>query len=326
MGYGAWSDDHYKAKTEHRERTAEPVFKHDEEVRTGKVAAAVHKDLCVKGVTLRESRDSEGHPRSRAVAVLLDVTGSMRNVPSMIQKNLPGLMGMLLRKGYLTDPHILVGAIGDAHGDKYPIQIGQFESGIEIDDQISNLLLEGGGGAGIQESYELAMYFMAKHTEMDCLKLRGEKGFLFIIGDEQFYSTVEKDQIEKYIGPVQAGMSTKDMMKELQAKYEVFFVMPKMTANYGEERILEPWREFLGQNILLLDDPNGICELIASTVAVSEGLELEKVGEDMTEAGVTKETATAVSKALVPYAKTASERPTALKVKGTGKPSGLVEV
>ena len=37
------------------------------------------------------------------------------------------------------------------------------------------------------ESYELAMYFMARHTALDCHEKRGKRGYLFIIGDEMAY-------------------------------------------------------------------------------------------------------------------------------------------
>ena len=69
------------------------------------------------GVAVRESRDSDIHPESHAVAVLFDVTGSMQKVPRILQENLPRLMGLLIRKGYLEHPHILIGAIGDATCD-----------------------------------------------------------------------------------------------------------------------------------------------------------------------------------------------------------------
>src|SRR5207247_2068681 len=106
------------------------------------------------GKVMRESRDSTNHPESNAVIVLFDVTGSMGEVPRTIQRKLPSLMGLLLRKSYLTDPAILVGAIGDAYSDRVPLQIGQFESGIEIEDCLTNIFLEAGGGGQIHETYE----------------------------------------------------------------------------------------------------------------------------------------------------------------------------
>ena len=78
--------------------------------------------------------------------MLFDVTGSMGRVPRILQANLCQLMGLLLDKGYLAHPQILIGGIGDATCDHAPLQVGQFESGIEIDEDLAKLWLEGGGG------------------------------------------------------------------------------------------------------------------------------------------------------------------------------------
>src|SRR5206468_3075582 len=147
-----------------------------------------------------------------------DVTGSMSTVPRVIQENLPKLMGLLLRKGYLDHPHILVGAIGDVpNPDRAPLQVGQFEAGIEIENDLTNLYLEGGGGGGMSESYELGMYFIARHTKIDCFDKRGEKGYLFLIGDEMPYKKVKKSEVEKIIGDkLQADISVEELVQELE--------------------------------------------------------------------------------------------------------------
>ena len=85
-------------------------------------------------------RDHAGSVRYHA-SVLMDVTGSMRQVPVILQANLPRLMGLLIRKGYLEHPQILIGAIGDATCDTAPLQLGQFESGIEIEEDLGKLFL-----------------------------------------------------------------------------------------------------------------------------------------------------------------------------------------
>ena len=58
----------------------------------------------------------------------------------------------------------MFGAIGDATCDRVPLQVGQFESDNRMDDDLGRIVLEGGGGGQQTESYELAMYFMARHT------------------------------------------------------------------------------------------------------------------------------------------------------------------
>src|SRR5215813_11760438 len=201
MGSTRWSDDHYRERAKVRAATGKTVFEHDAAMRAQPaVERRVHEKMNPFGVQVRESRDSETHPTSHAVGVLFDVTGSMKSVPRILQANLPKLMGLLIRKGYLEHPQILIGAIGDATCDKSALQVGQFESGIEIEDDLGKLFLEGGGGGHITESYELAMYFMARHTAIDCMEKRGKRGYLFVIGDEAPYPRVNRKEVEKLIG------------------------------------------------------------------------------------------------------------------------------
>jgi hypothetical protein len=200
MGGTNWSDDHYRERSRLRARTGSSAFAYDLDVKAGQAAARVHRQMDPLGVRVRESRDSDAHPTAHAVAVLMDVTGSMGQVPIILQANLPKLMGLLIRRGYLEHPQILIGGIGDATCDRAPLQVGQFESGIEIEDDLGKLYIEGGGGGQTTESYELALYFMARHTGIDCFEKRGRRGYLFVIGDEMPYPKVKPKEVAEVIG------------------------------------------------------------------------------------------------------------------------------
>ena len=94
------------------------------------------------------------------------------------------LHGLLQRGGYVSDAQIMFSGIGDAQSDRVRLQVGQFESDNRMDDQLRTMFLEGGGGGQKSESYELATYFVARHTATDAWDKRGRKGYLFLIGDE----------------------------------------------------------------------------------------------------------------------------------------------
>jgi hypothetical protein len=301
MGSTRWSDDHYKDRARLRAEAGLDAFEYDHAVKQGEVERKVHDKMNPKGVWVRESRDSETHPESHAVAVLFDVTGSMQSVPRILQENLPRLMGLLIRKGYLEHPQILIGALGDATCDTAPLQVGQFESGIEIEEDLGKLFLEGGGGASITESYELALYFMARHTSIDCHEKRGKRGYLFVIGDETPYPRVKRAEVACLIGDkLQADIPIEELIAELERTYEVYFVLPKMTQHWNNVDVHRRWVQLLGQNVLRLENPAGICELIASTIGLSEGkADLETLGAELREAGASTRVAQAVGKALV---------------------------
>jgi hypothetical protein len=300
MGGTAWSDEHYIERASYRRAAGTTAFTHTHEILSGQTQARTHDKMNPAGIRFRESRDSEAHPSSHALGVLMDVTGSMGQVPMILQANLPKLMGLLIRKGYLEHPQILIGGIGDATCDKAPLQVGQFESGIEIEDDLGKLFIEGGGGVSITESYELAMYFMARHTSLDCFEKRGKRGYLFVIGDEIPYAAVKRKEVERVVGDHnQADIPTEALVRDLERTFDVYFILPKLTQHWDNREVHRRWTELLGQNVLRLEDPSGICEMIASTIGVAEGvIDSCQVEDALRENGSETGVAQAVGRAL----------------------------
>src|SRR5208282_1274388 len=199
MGGSNWSTDHYEDRARVRAATNAPVFKHHDDVKTGKVSTALHAALDPSKLknNVREARDSVAHPNSVPVIFGLDVTGSMHHVPGVIQGKLGQLMTTLLTKGILADPQICFVAIGDSDTDRVPLQVGQFESGLEMEDDLTKFYLEGGGGGTGEEGYEMALYFATRHVVTDAWDKRQKRGYLFLTGDEMAYSEATPHAIHR---------------------------------------------------------------------------------------------------------------------------------
>jgi hypothetical protein len=292
MGSGIWSTDVYDAADRYRRATGTSAFAYSD---SG--ARTVHPRLDPRDA-LRESRDSAEHPESVAIAVLFDVTGSMRRVPRVLQAKLPQLLDLLLRKGYTRDPQIMFGAIGDATCDRVPLQIGQFESDNRMDEDLGRIVLEGGGGGQMTESYELALYFMARHTSIDCYERRGRRGYLFIIGDEMAYGRVKGREVHQVIGDhLSEDLSLRRIVEEVRQKYNVFYLLPAGSSYAGDPVVLDFWRDLLGQNAVELDDLDAVCETIALAVGLGEGtVDLDTGLHDLADVG--SAAAPSVSRAL----------------------------
>jgi hypothetical protein len=313
MGSGRWSTDVYSAAAHYRAASGTSAFAYSD---SG--ARKAHAALDPKGVGKRESRDSAEHPFSTPIAVLFDVTGSMGGVPRMLQTKLPQLLGLLTRKGYATDPHILFGAVGDATCDRVPLQVGQFESDNRMDDDLARIVLEGGGGGQKRESYELAMYFLARHTALDSVAKRGRRGYVFLIGDEMPYKRVNPKEVRQFIGDdLREAISTEDVIAELQRSFDVYYLMPTAAGWGGDTEILTRWRDLLGQNVLVLDNLDAVCETIAVTVGLGEDtIDLDAGLADLVEVGSAH--GETVGKALAPLQRGAVVRGSALPVGETG--------
>lgn len=303
MGSGTWSTDVYAAAKAYRARTGDSAFAYTDKLRsTSRDKWRVHPDLDPKGVATRESRDSDEHPASQPIAVLFDVTGSMGDIPRVLQTKLPGLFGLLLRKGYVESPQIMFGGVGDATCDRAPLQVGQFESDNRMDEQLGKILLEGGGGGQMSESYELAMYFMARHTAIDSHAKRGRRGYLFLIGDELAYGKVKADEIREVIGDdVGEDIPLSQIVTELKRRWEVFHIIPQGAYHSGDDRVGAFWRKLFGQNVIELDDLDAVCETIAVTIGLAErAIDLDAGLDDLGDIG--SDAGDAVGKALAPLA------------------------
>ncbi|MFC5187936.1 hypothetical protein [Actinomadura harenae] len=318
MGSGNWSTNVYAANRAYQAANGISAFQYSDGG-----ATSVHADLDPKGVVLRESRDSEEHPESLAISVLFDVTGSMGTVPRTLQTRLPDLLGLLLRKGYVANPQIMFGAIGDAYCDRAPLQVGQFESDNRMDDDLGKILIEGGGGGQMKESYELAMYFMARHTAADCYEKRGRRGYLFLIGDELAYPVVRAEQVRSLIGDdLREDVPLSALLDELRRAWDVYFIIPEGAYHTGDARLRDFWREQLGQNVFYLDDLDAVCETIALTVGLGEdAIDLDEGLAHLDEFG--SGAGRAVSKALTPLRRgrgsvAESDAPSGLRGEGRG--------
>jgi hypothetical protein len=294
MGYGNYSLDAHDALIHSRvDIPAQQVFKQSQ----------CHPLMNPKGVRLRESRDGSDHPQSLGIVFALDVTGSMGEIPKlMANQQLPTFMKILL-DCQIRDPQLLFMAIGDAISDSAPLQVGQFESTAELMDQwLTWSYLEGGGGGTGQESYELGLYFLALHTEMDCMVKRKKRGYLFMTGDEVPYPTLSKHVVEAVIGDnLDEDLTCEEIVAELQKSYVPFFIIPDQARAKRCER---RWRDLLGDNVICLESPVDVCYVTAGAILLNEGRasSIAELVMLLNNAGLSSDRQSQVVQALTPFA------------------------
>jgi hypothetical protein len=307
MGGGTVTTEDLNARQAYRQRTG-TGFAHTQTMASTPVAQRhVHERLDPKwlnqeGEQIRESRDSTEHPDSKAVAVLFDETASMGDGPIILQQKLGTTYGAITRGGYLADPQILIGAIGDGqNGEIAPLQLGQFESDGRFEEDLNSIYLELNGGGNGGESYGLALYFLANYSRIDCLDLRGEKGYLFITGDERPHPVVTRQEIKDYLGvDVEADVSIEDVVAQVQEKYEVFLLHVN-TSSAQTQRSRERWTELLGEEFVVpLESLETISETIALLIGLREGkiTSVAEGAEHLTAEGADPNAVASASKAV----------------------------
>jgi hypothetical protein len=225
-----------------------------------------HDLMTSKGIVLRESSDSEAHPNTVPIQLYLDVTGSMGHVPhEMIKDGLPTLVGSLIQNG-VPDVALMFGAIGDHECDRDPLQVAQFESGDEeLDMWLERTYLEGGGGGNGGESYLLAWYFAAFHTRTDAWDKRGQKGFVFTIGDEPNLQSLPLSAVKEVMGDSAQGQATysaEELLAAAQEKNHVYHIF----LEHGYRSCDAAWKQNLGKNCLIIKDYKEISKLISDTI------------------------------------------------------------
>ena len=294
MGYGDYSHEAHDALIAGRaSKSAAEVF----------TQRGCHPLMNPKGLRMRESCDSAAHPNTTAIAFALDVTGSMGHIPKLLAtQELPQFM-KLLTACRVPDPQLLFIAVGDATSDNAPLQVGQFESTAELMDQwLTWSYLEGGGGGGNQESYELVFYTLAQHTAIECFDKRKQKGYLFMTGDELPYPVISRHQVGSIFDEkLDEDLPIEEVIAAAAETYHLFFLIPDLGRR---ARCEERWRELLGDRVICMEKAEDTCAVAALIVAVTENRveSLDAAAKMLEGQGFAKERVGAVVRAISPYA------------------------
>ena len=250
--------------------------------------------------------DSKISTHSRSPIIFgLDVTGSMGEWVKIIYDKLPMFYGQIMVQKYLEDPAISFCAIGDHEASFAPLQISPFSQGLEIDDQIKKLFLEGGGGGNSKESYELAAWFYLNKCELE----NSQFPFFFFTGDEVFFEKISQDALKKVIGidlnidNNESELSSIEAFKLLCTKFNVFHIRKAYGDQAKEKEMSKKWAEALGpERILDVQTPKACIDVVLGAIAITSGARnLEGYIKDMRSREQTNERIKEVTKSLILY-------------------------
>ena len=340
MGGGTWNVGTYASTNAANAAAGRSTFDYSAKVKSGAAPKRVHKLLepttvagptsLFAGTVMREVCVTDEHPNPTPILIWLDVTGSNITAATVVHQNLPALQAYLKDGKFCDDPQINVSAVGDATSDDFPLQFGQYESDNRLDDQIAALILEGKGGGQQRETYELGAYMGARHVHLEPYDLFGKKGFVFFIGDEMPYQQIENDYTRTYWGgrghtlesltgdTLAEPLDSRQVFAELMEKNHVFFLFQRQGA-YSPAEIVPEWKKLIGdENVVILDDPAMVVEVIAALVARFEsGMSGDDTAKAMVNLGGNATTVASAVKALVKVDPASTKRGRIIKATGS---------
>ena len=127
--------------------------------------------------------------------------------------------------------------------------------------------MEGGGGGNNCESYSLAYLLAARHTAIDCWEKRGRKGALITIGDEPNTAKIPAKVIRTLTTDTKARTVTTDtLLEEVRERYEVMHLHLDHNSYAATAGRKAGWREWLGDDFVVLQDYKRLAEVIADLV------------------------------------------------------------
>jgi hypothetical protein len=231
-----------------------------------------------------------------AVVVAIDVTGSMGEFPRIIFDKLPMFYGQLMLQGYLRNTSISFAAIGDVDTDIAPLQVTEFTQGSAIDQQISKIWVEGGGGDA-PESYEYAAYYYACKVNFRNLR---DKAFFFFTGDEVFKS-LDAGKLQRFIGDSLPRLpSPEEIFYVLRQRYHVFYICRCSSTGEVPPHVKAAWAPLIGEeHILPLVNPKACIDVMLGAIAMkSKQRNLSSYVNDMKVRGQTDDRVDEVAYAL----------------------------
>jgi len=208
--------------------------------------------------------------------------------------------GQIMIHKYLQNPSISFCAIGDHTSDDVPLQCSEFGQGKGVDQLLSKMFLEGGGGDNQHESYELSAFFYQEH----CSLRNHDYPFFFVTGDEGYWDQIQEKALSGVLGS-KLGKNIKaiDVWKKLQTKYNVFLIKKAFWNTNYEYGILTQWQGALGmERVLEITSPKACIDIMLGAIAITTGTSLDQYIKDMKQREQTNERIEEVVKALKLYA------------------------
>ena len=272
----------------------------------------------------RTTLDSSSKPNNKTiksmtknpVVIVLDVTGSNINFAKLVYDKMPMFYGQL--ENYLDDFDIAVLAIGDAGmGDEYPLQVGNFVKGIELDAEMEKMVLESGGGGNKRESYELAAHYLNECCEFN----KDAEPIVFFIGDEMAYDKVKVSECKSLGLP--SGESHDPFPKLIdKVDSNVFMMLNKYSGSEFNDTITEHWQRRLpSEHTILINEEKSIVDLMLGVVGLLNKKRLKTIESDMLARGQTLQRLSNVRDSLLSLSES-----TDIMVMDEVKSDGLVKV
>lgn len=212
----------------------------------------------------RECFDSDDHPNSTPIVVGLDVTGSMGYLAvEVATKALNELIMKLYSTGSIEDPALMCAAYGDCQ-DASPLQVTQFESDIRIAEQLLELYFENGGQGDVVPT--CLWHFLTNHTNIDAIKKRNQKGFVFTIGDNATIRRNPAITIRNVMGDESNAKTAEAVLKDAEKKFHLFHIMIGGDNTYN--------RQLMNGHAMTIQktDIDLIPQIIISTIQLQNGM------------------------------------------------------
>jgi hypothetical protein len=156
--------------------------------------------------------------------------------------------------------------VGDCYCDRAPLQVAQFSQSMELTDYLEQVFIERGGGGQSCESYETMLYYYSKYCDLR----NTEMPFLFIIGDEGFYDKVSGEHRRKFFGETLAtDVKADKVFEQVKQKFAGNVFLLHLPYTGGDAKILSQWRAMLGENVINLEDPTLVIEVMLGIIAMT---------------------------------------------------------
>lgn len=292
MGGQSYSSTSYTKAVNHLQSTGQSFARSATAASTGNfrnIAEILDPRKLKNGV--RESCYAPGFNDATPIIVSIDGTGSMERVPQAIQAQLPKLIELLIEQGVSDHPNVMFMVHDDEHAmsPDAVFQMSQFEIGpAELTTALNECIIPGNGGGNSGEAYHLAIYAAANHTKLECFEQNGQKGFLFLIGDEEpFYfagdpsihGTSQAVAKEVFCDTLEKEVSMLESLKKALERFHVFLLRPGHTSHGKNSEIKRLWQKLFSdaggnpEHVMDVAETDALISTMAMTIGQLAGID-----------------------------------------------------